>query len=62
MKNFKAGNHVNQGSYKSFQPDKINQEWNIDNMDMDKPITVHLNIMNIHESLKFNVHVHCHIN
>jgi Fic family protein len=34
MKKFKAGNYINQGSYKSFQPDKINQEWGIDNMEL----------------------------
>ncbi len=34
MKNFKAGYRINQGTYKSFQPDKINQEWKIDNMEL----------------------------
>lgn len=34
MKNFKAGIRINQGTYKSFQPDKINQEWKIDNMEL----------------------------
>ncbi len=34
MKSFKAGNQINQGTYKSFQPNKINQEWNIDNMEL----------------------------
>lgn len=34
MKRFKAGNHINQGTYKSFQPDKINQEWTINNMEL----------------------------
>ncbi len=34
MKNFKAGNLINQGTYKSFQPDKINQERKIDNMEL----------------------------
>ena len=34
MKTFKAGNQVNQGTYKSFQPNKINQEWKIDNMEL----------------------------
>lgn len=34
MKNFKAGNRINQGTYKSFQPDKINQEWKINNMEL----------------------------
>lgn len=32
MKTFKAGNHINQGTYKSFQPNKINQEWKIEDM------------------------------
>ena len=34
MKSFKAGNYINQGTYKSFQPDKINLEWSIDNMEL----------------------------
>ena len=34
MKKFKAGNHINQGVYKSFQPNKINREWSIDNMEV----------------------------
>ena len=34
MKKFKAGNHINQGTYKSFQPDLINQVWIIDNMEL----------------------------
>jgi len=29
---FKAGNKINQGTYKSFQPSMINQEWKIDDM------------------------------
>jgi len=32
MKKFKAGSYINQGTYKSFQPNKINQEWGIENM------------------------------
>lgn len=32
MKTFKAGNRINQGTYKSFQPNKINQEWRIEDM------------------------------
>ena len=32
MKNFKAGNKVNQGTYKSFQPQLINREWLIEDM------------------------------
>jgi Fic family protein len=34
MKKFKAGKQINQGTYKSFQPSKINQEWSIDNMEI----------------------------
>ncbi len=34
MRDFKAGNNVNQGSYKSFQPETINREWNIENMEL----------------------------
>jgi Fic family protein len=34
MKTFKAGNHINQGTYRSFQPSKINQEWTIENMEV----------------------------
>lgn len=34
MKTFKAGNRINQGTYKSFQPNKINQEWGIENMEL----------------------------
>lgn len=34
MKSFKAGKHISQGTYKSFQPDKINKEWKIDNMEL----------------------------
>lgn len=34
MKSFKAGNRIRQGTYNSFQPNKINQEWKIDNMEL----------------------------
>jgi len=34
MRQFKAGQYINQGSYKSFQPELINREWNIDNMEL----------------------------
>lgn len=34
MKTFKAGNRINQGTYKSFQPNKINQEWKIEDMEV----------------------------
>ena len=32
MKNFISGNYVNQGYYKSFQPNLVNQAWQIDDM------------------------------
>ncbi len=34
MKNFKSGTYINQGYYKSFQPNKINRVWGIDNLDI----------------------------
>lgn len=34
MKKFTAGHYVNQGYYKSFQPEPINRQWNIDSMDV----------------------------
>jgi len=34
MKTFKSGNYINQGTYKSFQPSKINQKWTIDDMEV----------------------------
>ena len=34
MKSFKAGNYLSQGTYKSFQPNKVNQKWGIDNMEI----------------------------
>lgn len=34
MKTFKAGNFINQGTYKSFQPNKINQQWKIEDMEI----------------------------
>lgn len=34
MKTFKAGNRINQGTFKSFQPNKINQEWKIEDMEV----------------------------
>lgn len=36
MKNFKSGKYISQGSFKSFQPSKINQEWVIENMSLLK--------------------------
>ena len=32
MKNFKAGTYISQGGYKSFQPELLNRNWQIDNM------------------------------
>ena len=32
MKNFKSGQYINQGYYKSFQPNFINKEWLMDDM------------------------------
>ncbi len=34
MKNFKPGKYINQGSYKSFQPEKINRKWEVNNMEL----------------------------
>lgn len=34
MKNFKSGLYIKQGSYKSFQPEKINKEWLVDSMEL----------------------------
>lgn len=34
MKTFKAGNRINQGTYRSFQPNKINQAWKIESMEL----------------------------
>lgn len=34
MKSFKSGYFVNQGSYKSFQPEYINREWLVDDMEL----------------------------
>ena len=34
MKSFKAGKTINQGYYKSFQPNPINKEWQVDDMEV----------------------------
>lgn len=34
MKNFSSGKYIKRGSYKSFQPDKICREWQIENMEL----------------------------
>lgn len=36
MKNFKSGNYINQGYYKSFQPTEINKQWLLDDMDLQQ--------------------------
>lgn len=34
MKNFKAGTYISQGTFKSFQPDEINKQWVLENMEL----------------------------
>jgi Fic family protein len=34
MKDFKAGLYISQGTYKSFQPEKINRPWNLNDMEL----------------------------
>lgn len=34
MKNFKSGQYILQGTYKSFQPNKIDQQWSVDSMEL----------------------------
>ncbi|MGB3344314.1 MAG: Fic family protein [Aequorivita sp.] len=34
MKNFKSGTYINQGYYKSFQPEFINKQWIMDDMEL----------------------------
>ena len=34
MKQFKSGLYINQGTYKSFQPNLINRKWTISNMEI----------------------------
>ncbi|MBI9035572.1 MAG: Fic family protein [Bacteroidales bacterium] len=34
MKEFRSGNHISQGTFKSFQPERINRSWTIDNMEL----------------------------
>ena len=34
MKNFKAGNYINQGTFKSFIPEEINRDWTLDDMEV----------------------------
>ncbi|MCH8558672.1 MAG: Fic family protein [Balneolia bacterium] len=34
MKNFKAGQYINQGTFKSFIPEEINRDWTLDDMEV----------------------------
>jgi len=34
MKKYKSGEYINQGTYKSFQPEKINRQWEINDMEL----------------------------
>lgn len=34
MKDFKSGNYINQGYYKSFQPNPINRDWQVEDMQL----------------------------
>ncbi len=34
MRDFKSGTYINQGTYKSFQPDQINRKWQIDDPEL----------------------------
>lgn len=34
MKKFQSGKYINQGSYKSFQPETINKQWLVDDMEL----------------------------
>lgn len=34
MKDFKSGTYINQGYYKSFQPDFVNRQWQVGNMEI----------------------------
>ncbi len=34
MKGFLAGRYINQGTYKSFQPEKINRKWHVEDMEL----------------------------
>jgi Fic family protein len=34
MKNFQSGRYIQQGHYKSFQPDLINRKWSVENMEL----------------------------
>jgi Fic family protein len=36
MKNFKSGKYIQQGYYRSFQPNPINRLWTLDNMEIQK--------------------------
>ena len=34
MKKFKSGRYINQGTHSSFQPEKINRQWTVENMEL----------------------------
>lgn len=34
MRNFKSGTHINQGTFKSFQPEKLNRDWTLDDIEI----------------------------
>jgi len=34
MKNFRSGNYISQGTYKSFLPESINRQWQLDNIEI----------------------------
>jgi Fic family protein len=34
MKNFQSGQYIQQGYYRSFQPNLINRQWSLDNMEL----------------------------
>src|SRR6056297_499841 len=34
MKDFDSGKYINQGAYKSFQPNKINREWKLESIEL----------------------------
>ena len=40
MKNYKSGNYQNQGYYKSFQPELINKQWLVDDMEIQQLLSM----------------------
>ena len=58
MKNFKSGQYISQGYYKSFQPEFINRQLHIDNMEVmqllsqaDRELGDWICILNIFQTL-----------